>query len=568
MNPRHQYINWGTPHVAEFVDYGVEMNVLEDMVFDLDSMMGKLGKIPQGGYAIDIDMFNKTAAFEMAHALKEAGYISLNTIAVMLEFVVVNREINIITSSRFACEFSTTGYVGTSYRMRSAKLSDWSNRHDALLLSLQIFLYFVFIIRVSAWIRSMCVLAPIIDHIQGREPRNCCFTPLKTGESRPRKYCCCVRPCCRRAKRTPGISTGGIQRSKHDARHQNSSSSSGRRGQGERAHGGGGRTSSNSSWGSINVTKINDDGSVLKSTQRSGITIDEEEENYTRGDCGCCCISCCRRMFRSVCKPASREAHMDKIQRSGGYLISLPCFTFGKEEAQMHRWDSEGRVSPHMQAYMYAQSEANVFVAIKPGSCGHRALWCAARSMLACHRCVYCARFVHTHRDGTTPVERKSRSSPRRRSSTLRETGCCGYSELDHVDLDNFLTKMDNFEVTPMIVETTYHFVPFPYSQTISRGYGSFVCQSKLWEICLMGLYGVLIGLHIRELVWYKRVDLNSTKYDNHLEASIFYSQLRVILLGLLSTLTLFEFMVWISKLYRTTVVLFMVVEEVRFLQR
>ena len=56
-------------------------------------------------------MFNKTAAYEMAHALKDAGYISLNTIAVILEFVVVNREINIITSSRFACEFSTSGYV-------------------------------------------------------------------------------------------------------------------------------------------------------------------------------------------------------------------------------------------------------------------------------------------------------------------------------------------------------------------------------------------------------------------------------------------------------------------------
>ena len=118
----------------------------------------------------------------------------------------------------------------------------------------------------------------------------------------------------------------------------------------------------------------------------------------------------------------------------------------------------------------------------------------------------------------------------------------------------------------PMIVGTKYHFMPFPYSQTISRGYGSFVCQTKLWEICLMMLYGVLIGLHVRELVWYRDVDLQSSVYDNHLEASIFYTQLRVIFLGLLSTFTLFEFMVWISKVYRTTAVLFMVVEEVRSL--
>lgn len=323
--------------------------------------------------------------------------------------------------------------------------------------------------------------------------------------------------------------------------------------------------SSNGSWGSINVTKIDEHGSVLGSTKRtSACVIDydgDDEENLFGGDRGCCCISCCRRMFRSVCKPASREAHMDKIQRSGGYMINLPCFKFGKGES-MHRWDSEGRVSPHMQAFMYAKSETNVVTMMKRGSCGHRSIRCSARSVLACYRCVYCARFVDARGDGKPRVKRQNRRSSRGHAKPLRETGCCGYTELDHVDLDNFLTNMDNVEVTPMIVETTYHFMPFPYSQTISRGYGSFVCQSKLWEICLMGLYGVLIGLHIRELLWYKRVNLNATTYDNHLEASIFYSQLRVILLGLLSTLTLFEFMVWISKVYRTTAVLFMVVEE------
>ena len=145
-----------------------------------------LGKIPQGGYAIDIDMMNKTATFEMARSLKDAGYISLNTIAVVLEFAVVNREINIITSSRFACEFSTSGYVVSSFRMRSSKLSNWNERHDAMLLSLQLFLYFVFFIRVFAWIRSMCVLAPIIDHIQGRDPRNCCFSPVKKSNGHQR----------------------------------------------------------------------------------------------------------------------------------------------------------------------------------------------------------------------------------------------------------------------------------------------------------------------------------------------------------------------------------------------
>ena len=71
----------------------------------------------------------------MARSLKDAGYISLNTMAVVLEFAVVNREINVITSSRFACEFSTSGYVISSFRMRSSKLSNWNERHDAVLLS-------------------------------------------------------------------------------------------------------------------------------------------------------------------------------------------------------------------------------------------------------------------------------------------------------------------------------------------------------------------------------------------------------------------------------------------------
>ena len=87
--------------MAKFVDYGVKMNALEDVISRPGPMMGKLGKIPQGGYAIDIDMMNKTATLEMARSLKDAGYISLNTMAVVLEFAVVNREINVITSSRF-----------------------------------------------------------------------------------------------------------------------------------------------------------------------------------------------------------------------------------------------------------------------------------------------------------------------------------------------------------------------------------------------------------------------------------------------------------------------------------
>ena len=43
-----------------------------------------------------------------------------------------------------------------------------------------------------------------------------------------------------------------------------------------------------------------------------------------------------------------------------------------------------------------------------------------------------------------------------------------------------------------------------------------------------MMLYGVLMGLHVRELVWYRDVDLQSTVYDI-LEASIFYTRLSVI---------------------------------------
>ena len=114
---------------------------------------------------------------------------------------------------------------------------------------------------------------------------------------------------------------------------------------------------------------------------------------------------------------------------------------------------------------------------------------------------------------------------------------------------------MDDDRLTPVIVESKYYFKPFPYTQNISRGYGSFICQSKIWEVILLLLYIFLVGLHIRELIWYQNVDLRTNIFDDDVEASIFYSQVRVILLGILSTFTLFEFMVWISKLYRTTAV-------------
>merc|ERR1711871_512124 len=208
---------------------------------------------------------------------------------------------------------------------------------------------------------------------------------------------------------------------------------------------------------------------------------------------------------------------MDKIQRSGGYMIDLPCFKFGKN-IKMHRWDSEGRVSAHMEAHLFAKSQNNILVGMRHGSCLNTFIRCSARSVLCCYRCIFCARVVN---GGGRGHKQASKKFPRRKS-IVREKGCCGYTELDHFDLDNFMSKMDERDIEPMIVATRYHFMPFPYSQTISRGYGSFVCQSKLWEICLLVMYGVLIGLHIKELMWYNNVDLQSTEFDNHLEASIF----------------------------------------------
>ena len=64
--------------------------------------------------------------------------------------------------------------------------------------------------------------------------------------------------------------------------------------------------------------------------------------------------------------------------------------------------------------------------------------------------------------------------------------------------------------------------------------------------------------------MWYRDVDLQSSVYDNHLEASIFYSA--KVYSRPPFYVHIIEFMVWISKVYRTTAVLFMVVEEVRSL--
>lgn len=493
--------------MAKFEDYGVDMNIVEDIVFDLDSMMGKLGKIPNGGYALEIDMQNKTAAYEMVHALKNAGYISLNTVAVILEFVLVNREINLITSSRFACEFSTSGYVITSFRMRSAKLSQWNEKHDALLLSLQFALYFIFIVRVCAWIRSICVLSPILSHIHRHKSQSCWS-------------------CNRRRKKGRAVDVSLTRNSTKSMLERSHSQASSRK---------------------EVASKPTRRWSAMESPADEHSGHNQVVEDVPSNEFGCCCFVFWKCCFRSVCKPASREARMNKLQQSGGYMVELPCFKF-TQFTRMHRWDSEGRISPYMQAYLFAKNEDSVLASIKRGSCAHSLLRNCAQFALICCRCPCCKCCAG--------------SGGKSQKGKRRIIGCCECNGLDS-NLRDFLESMNNDRLTPIIVESKYYFKPCPYSQTISRGYGSFVCQSKLWEITLLLVYVFLVGLHVREIIWFRDIDLERDFYDDDVEASIFYSQVRVILLGILSTFTLFEFMVWISKLYRTTAVLFMVVEEV-----
>ena len=179
-----------------------------------------------------------------------------------------------------------------------------------------------------------------------------------------------------------------------------------------------------SSFSSVNATENGVAGLTRFDSEE-----DEDEELFSGRDRGCCCILCCRKGFLSIFKPASREVHMDKIQRSGGYMIDLPCFKFGKN-IKMHRWDSEGRVSPHMQAHLFAKSQNNILFIMRRGSCLYKTIWCSARSVLCCYRCIFCARFVHNVNEG----RKTSNTKKKRRHSELREKGCCGYTELDHVD--------------------------------------------------------------------------------------------------------------------------------------
>ena len=85
----------------------------------------------------------------------------------MLEFLVVNREINIISSASFTTEFTTSGLIKPSFSMSSVKLNALEDGpNDLILMVAQAVMYCIMFSRFTVWIWSRRKMQPLISSIE------------------------------------------------------------------------------------------------------------------------------------------------------------------------------------------------------------------------------------------------------------------------------------------------------------------------------------------------------------------------------------------------------------------
>ncbi len=548
-----------------FTAFGLDRGPISRL-WSVDSLGGMVGRVPHAGYytaipPVSSPTSNKTQRLS-ASALQAAGFVNLNTRAVVVEFILFNREVNIISSVKLATEFTTSGLVVPSVRIRSCKLANLYSEEDLWVLVLQVVVYMCFAVRVSAWLRSVCILPEIFEKIRFK---------VRQHQNRMKEQ---------RAMVQTAKDHRFSFRQQRDGRRFSSGSGPGNMVQRHQSSTGSLRSTGSSRAIDLghqlrtldaerDKRRFQKDSAALEATLHRKFPVEEEHavrhRAATTGNPP-------HRETKTDGQQASRsqnlndehsqnlnDEHEDEVQaccvccnfervnrfsKGQGCRVAVPriIIMHNGDEGATHDdtyWDHESLPSrayshlhrPHKRLLRYPK-------------------WyvCTGGMQRRCFRCMLqCCRFSN-------------------RACCCCCPGTCVKHRAEF--FDNLKNEMEKDKHVPVIITERFLFTCGRCSDSgFVKAYGSTICQYKLWEIMLLAFYLVVVGLHVFEGIWHvqggRGFDLSAyTEFNEELDSDIYLMQNRVVGFGWLTFFSLFEFMQWSSKLYRTSGVLFMIIEE------
>jgi hypothetical protein len=496
------------------------------------SNIADIGNIPQAGYSYDLPINRTNAINDLKKLQISEKFLSLNTRAIILEFVVVNRDINIVSSAKLTTEFTTSGLIVPSFHIRTVKYSqNEDGADDWILVGAQTVMYLIFIIRIATWIYSLSKLQPLIREIsnqiagytQQRKDSN--ERADRMEKQRERK----IRLREREKRKRSRIEN-------HTAKRNLKSGSS-----------------------------TQEDKKISTSSPVSPINNDER----SRSD--------------SLKRPYSSNDHLKysttrsnhAAKKCFGHRVKCPRFHLSRD-LRRHHWTQEDIVTPYEQ-----DSESNVNVVCR---CRPKSKW--FNCIRGCFNCLnrktcFCSCFC---------CNANSCEMIRSTAEKLNDDHPEMVPTVSMINIDSFhhgclllfpcfrsiqnerRLRHSNTYTDVRDESTRHHGGCCCCCRTIdcshhvlSRNYGTFFTQSLTFEIGLIIIYSFIAGYHVQELTYFEAGygKMSDDKlYNPLLQDYIRDNSWRVIWLGLLASVTLVEWLVWLSKLSRTFSVLFMVVED------
>lgn len=455
-----------------------------------------IGDVPEAGYVYDLPL-NISLAYEELEKLKLSNtFLNLNTRAIVFEFVVLSRAINVISSVKLTTEFTTAGLVVPSFYMRSVKFSSLEDGADDLVLFVfQFIMYGCFCVRMSTWIWSLCKMQPLIRAIEEHIKEE---THIRLNES---------------------TSNYMKQSERRDSQKLNS-------GLGEKYE--------NDSSDSDDNSDNNDKEMESKLAEEK---MKKEFQYYSRASHSSSSRMCGKRVKRPI-------------------VVLTP-------NRQRHHWTTEEIHSPYEQD---SEDLTGIMCRSKKGSCCFQFTRCWLRVLSVCHKCSSSTKeqiddslrklnkpqpevlptLMLSKTDGLNTCQclqlngsssRKNRKNRKNRASSSSSSNCC---------------------IKCLVVLNPCN------HRVLSKGYGTFFTQSMMFDIILIVMYGLITFHHLVEVSqqdeWMN--GLVQKQFNPAYHRWIRNNGWRVNYIGALASITLLEWLVWLSKLSRTFSVLFMIVED------
>ena len=532
------------------------------------SNMANIGNVPQAGYAYDLPT-NRTETLTALDALHQSNeFLSLNTRAIVLEFVVVNRDINIVSSVKLTTEFTTSGLVVPSFFIRSVKFSQLEDgANDMVLMTAQMIMYCCFIIRVVTWIWSMCKMQPLIREIERhimedtRERREKneilnnivrikehrqSFQLEKERKAKKKKLNLLKKGIVYNSKKLRVMSAvrereGHTNKSMHQISHNTNSSN----------------TSAISMSGGIN----------------HGIDLVESDYDYDEP---------------SATKEVQIRAN-HSTKKCCGQRIKCPKLHLAPN-TERHHWTTEDTCSPYEQD---REDIHDVICRCKPLGRSGGCFACISRLFHCLHKCCCCRCCSDDCRlnvEETCDYLKDEKHEKVPTLSMVKVTSCKHMFQLicpcfrtpTHGATSN-VNRIDSGggrrrQRTSSVGESgtkMYNNGCDCSHQVLSRGYGTFFTQSLLFEIGLVATYITIVYFHVQESILFDKglaqsitsgtplsKSSRANLYNPSLHRYIRDNHWRVICIGVVASVTMIEWLVWLSKLSRTFSVLFMIVED------